>query len=129
MTQTTTEKLHISTISILFLNTGELLNGAIVRVGSNSDRNNPICGTIKLGQINANQMIELTCNLEDQYLSIELPGTHYLHLCEVQAFEGKCEGRMTDKKTPDSEFNQEYSTLRVVDWVALIRFLFGVKHY
>ena len=38
-------------------------------------------------------MIELTCNLKGQYLSIELPGTEYLQLCEVQAFEGQCEGR------------------------------------
>ena len=39
-------------------------------------------------------MIELTCNLKGRYLSIELPGTENLHLCEVQAFEGQCEGRM-----------------------------------
>ena len=77
-----------------FLNTGERLAGAIVRVGPNSKRNNPICGKITLCQIKASQMIELTCNLKGQYLSIELPGTEYLHLCEVQAFEGQCEGRM-----------------------------------
>ena len=79
---------------IYFLNTGELLAGAIVRVGDNSERNNPICGIITLCQINFNQMIELTCNHVGQYLSIELPGTEHLQLCEVQAFEGQCEGRL-----------------------------------
>ena len=39
-------------------------------------------------------MIVLTCNLKGRYLSIELPGTEFLQLCEVQAFEGQCEGRI-----------------------------------
>ena len=68
------------------------LEGAIVRVGHNSERNNPVCGAITLKQINADQKVELTCNLKGRYLSIELPGTGYLQLCEVQAFEGQCEG-------------------------------------
>ena len=73
---------------------GFRLAGAIVRVGLNSDRNNSVCDTITLAQVNANQKVELTCDLEGQYLSIELPIDERLQLCEVQAFEGNCAGRI-----------------------------------
>ena len=73
---------------------GERLAGAIIRIGSNSDRNNPVCGTITLAQVHANQNVELTCGLDGQYLSVELPIDERLQLCEVQAFEGTCTGRI-----------------------------------
>ena len=60
----------------------------------NSDRNNSACATITQDLINLGQKVELTCNLQGQYLSIELPGSEYLQLCEVQAFEGQCAGKI-----------------------------------
>ena len=70
-----------------------LLEGAIVRVGSDSNRGNPICGNISLEQINDNQKVDVICDLYGQYLSIELPGSGILHICEVQAFNGQCQGK------------------------------------
>ena len=65
-----------------------------MRVGSDSNRDNPICGNISLAQINANQKVEVTCDLCGQYLSIELPGSgRILHVCEVRAFSGQCQGK------------------------------------
>ena len=69
------------------------LQGAIVRVGSDSNRDNPVCGNISLEQINANQKVDVICDLYGQYLSIELPGSGSLHICEVQAFNGQCQGK------------------------------------
>ena len=71
------------------------LEGAIVRVGSESNRDNLACGTISFDMINANQKIEVTCDLYGQYLSIELNSSKPLTLCEVQAFKGQCQGKQT----------------------------------
>ena len=71
------------------------LGGAVVRVGINSNRDNPACGTISLNQTYANQKVEVTCELYGQYLSIELPGTGDLHVCEVKADRGQCEGKQS----------------------------------
>ena len=72
----------------------ERLNSAVVRVGPNSNRENPACGTITAAQTSASQIIEINCDLRGQYLSIELrPGTTHLHVCEVQADTGVCEGK------------------------------------
>ena len=71
---------------------GDRLEGAIIRVGPNSDRTNPECGTISIDQINADRKVEVTCDLEGQYLSIELPGRQAINLCEIQAAEGNCGG-------------------------------------
>ena len=92
--------LNIVTVKNLFIDTDFLLllhviaqrlNGAIVRVGSDSDIfNNPVFGSVLSTQITANQKIELTCGLRGQYLSVNLPGDEPLTLCEVQAFSGDC---------------------------------------
>ena len=72
----------------------ERLNNAVVRVGPSSNRDNPACGTITAAQTSAYQKIEINCDLRGQYLSIELtPGTTHLHICEVQADTGLCEGK------------------------------------
>ncbi|XP_072040247.1 zonadhesin-like isoform X2 [Amphiura filiformis] len=45
--------------------------------------------------IDQNQELEVLCD-EDRvgkYISIHLPGTNFLQLCEVQAFTGKCKGQ------------------------------------
>ena len=83
-----TLKILVTKFILCYLNTGKLLHGAIVRVGYNSNRNNPVCGK----QIKANQKVEMTCNLQGRYLSIELRGKKSLQFCEVRAFEGRCEG-------------------------------------
>ena len=77
----------------------ERLTGAVVRIGplNYPDRhNNTACGTITLALINFSQKIEFNCQLEGQFLTIEIPGVggslHWLHVCEVEAFEGNCEG-------------------------------------
>ena len=74
----------------------ERLEGAVVRVGSDSNRDNTVCGTITLEQINANQKVDVTCDHYGQYLSIELPDNDSeLTLCEVQAATGQCQGKLT----------------------------------
>ena len=72
----------------------ERLTGAIVRVGDDPERNNPICGSVSLEQIAASQKITISCDLSSsgQYVSIEIPEDaelSILTLCEVQVF-GKC---------------------------------------
>ena len=80
-------------LQILF--SADRLEGAIVRVGCDSSRENPICGTISLKQINANQMVHVTCDIFGNYLSIELPAdSDILSLCEVRAYKGQCLGRL-----------------------------------
>ena len=72
---------------------GDRLEGAAVRIGPKSNRNNTICDTISLEQINTNQEVEITCNLYGRYLSIDIPGdSKTLTICEVQVFTGQCEG-------------------------------------
>ena len=75
----------------MFSNTAERLIGAMIRVGNNEERNNPICGIITDV---ANQEIQVTCNRRGQYLSIELQGIHILQFCEVQAFKGYSCGKI-----------------------------------
>ena len=73
----------------------ERLKGAVVRVGPNSNRNDPTCDTISLAQIQANQEVEVTCDLYGRYLSIDIPGDRKtLTICEVQVFTGQCEGNI-----------------------------------
>ena len=70
------------------------LQDAIVRLGDDPNRNNPICGTVTSDQIEAGQIITLSCDLlRGQYFSIELPDNEPLTLCEVKIFEGRCDGR------------------------------------
>ena len=65
-----------------------------MRFGSDSNRDNPVCGYISLEQIDEAQKVEVTCNLYGQYLSIELPGRRRtLQMCEVRAFSGQCQGK------------------------------------
>ena len=72
------------------------LTGATVRVGSDSNRDNPVCGYISLDQIDEEQKVEVTCDLNGRYLSIELPGSgRTLHMCEVRAFNGQCQGEQS----------------------------------
>ena len=70
------------------------LTGAIIRLGDDPNRNNPICGTVTDDQIAAGQEITLFCDsLHGQYLSIQLPKEGPLTLCEVKIYEGQCDGR------------------------------------
>ena len=64
-----------------------------MRVGDDSSRNNPVCGTISLEQINAHQKVHLTCDLHGKYLSVEVDT--WLQLCEVYAFE--CQGKQLNQ--------------------------------
>ena len=74
--------------------TEERLEGAIVRLGDDPYRNNPVCGTVTDVQIAAGQEITLSCDLlRGQYLSIQLPGKQALTLCEVKIFRGQCNGK------------------------------------
>jgi hypothetical protein len=67
------------------------LVGAVIRVGDNSNKDtNPACGSpITLNQVNAGSVVEVACNLRGRYISIHLPGTQQLTLCEVKAYLGK----------------------------------------
>ena len=72
---------------VCFLSSADRLNGAIVRIGNDADRNNPICGTVSSEQIANGPEITLLCtDISGQYLSIELPGSNFLTLCEVKVF-------------------------------------------
>ena len=70
------------------------LAGGMIKVGNNSDGTmNPVCAVVTMEQTDANQLIELTCNMEGRYLSVELTGTKPLHICELQANQcSKCKG-------------------------------------
>ena len=63
-----------------------------MRVGSDGNRDNEVCGEpITMSQITAGQKIEVECNLEGRYLSVEVPGEgKFLQLCEVRAVTGQC---------------------------------------
>ena len=80
-------------IRIVTCLSADRLEGAVVRVGYKNNRDNPTCGTISLEQINADQKVQLVCDLYGKYLSIELPSSKYLQLCEVLAFTGQCKGK------------------------------------
>ena len=74
----------------------ERLTGAVVRIGSSQVRKeNAACGTLTHELISASREMELVCNIEGQYLTIEIPevgGYLFLHVCEVEAFDdGRCE--------------------------------------
>ena len=73
------------------------LVGAVIRVGSDSKRNNTVCGTISKDQVMANLKVEVTCDLYGRYLSVDIPGEATLTLCEVQAFTGRCHGKIQCK--------------------------------
>ena len=86
-------KHEISNLLSCFSNAEDRLRGAIVRLGNDPNRINPVWGTITSQQITAGQNITLSCDLlSGQYLSIELPGQQYLTLCEVKIYEGQCGG-------------------------------------
>ncbi|XP_072033346.1 uncharacterized protein [Amphiura filiformis] len=70
----------------------ERLKGARIHVGSDKNRNNPVCGIIKAKDIKNKSVLEVSCNLKGRYLSVSLPGKDYLTLCEVKAFAGDCDG-------------------------------------
>ena len=71
----------------------ERLTGAIVRVGDDPERNNPICGNVTSEQIAAGQKITIYCDWSSsgQYVSIGRPEDDkgIITLCEVEVF-GKC---------------------------------------
>ncbi|XP_072051706.1 fucolectin-like [Amphiura filiformis] len=67
---------------------GDRLDGAIIRVGSNSvHTNNPECAS-RVSSTEDTRVIEIECNLSGQYLSVELPQNGLLTLCEVEAYTG-----------------------------------------
>ncbi|XP_072034770.1 kielin/chordin-like protein isoform X2 [Amphiura filiformis] len=78
----------------------ERLKGARIHVGSDKNRNNPVCGIIKAKDIKNKSVLEVSCNLKGRYLSVSLPGKDYLTLCEVKAFAGDCDG---DETKPPKE--------------------------
>ena len=62
------------------------LAGGMIKVGDNSNGTmNAVCATVTTEQTDAGQLIELTCNAQGRYLSVELPGTNLLHFCEIEA--------------------------------------------
>ena len=69
----------------------------MVKVGSDPNRNNTVCGTVTQAKISASKRIDIPCfsgALEGRYLSIELPDdrAHALTVCEVEAYSGEsCE--------------------------------------
>ena len=83
----------------MILGEKERLAGATVHVGSHSAgwavTKNPTCGNaITLEQIrNADQEIEVICNLEGRYLTLALAmQLGDVLLFDMQAFTGQCEG-------------------------------------
>ncbi|XP_072042502.1 uncharacterized protein [Amphiura filiformis] len=72
---------------------GDRLDGAIIRVGSNSvHTNNPECAS-RVSSTEDTRVIEIECNLSGQYLSVELTQNVQLQLCEVEAYTGHtCRG-------------------------------------
>ncbi|XP_072051583.1 fucolectin-like [Amphiura filiformis] len=62
----------------------ERLAGAIVRVGSNPEYGqNPAC--MNRVPASPDERIEIACDKSGQYISVELPGSGVLTLCEVEA--------------------------------------------
>ncbi|XP_072046576.1 uncharacterized protein [Amphiura filiformis] len=76
------------------------LDGAVIRVGSNSAfENNLECeSSVSSEQIQGSQIIEIECNLQGRYLSVELPLDKRLALCEVKAY--MCENSAADLVFP-----------------------------
>ena len=80
----------------MLLLTGGRLLGAVVRIGQDPNRNNPYCGPgITSQQIQSGSVIEVTCELEGRYISIDLPpisgvNSRILNLCEVETLPGIC---------------------------------------
>ena len=77
----------------------ERLTGAVVRIGSSQVRKeNAACGTLTHELISASREMELICNIEGQYLTIEIPevegALYWLHVCEVEAYDGQCERKI-----------------------------------
>ncbi|XP_072050777.1 fucolectin-like [Amphiura filiformis] len=74
----------------------ERLAGAIVRVGSNPEYGqNPAC--MNRVPASPDERIEIACYKSGQYISVELPGSGVLTLCEVEAT--SCSGNdKTDKR-------------------------------
>ena len=83
-------------VHVLLLLTGGRLQGAIVRIGQDPNRNNPDCGPgITSQEIQSSHVIEVTCELEGRYISIHLPPisgvNRFLNLCEVETLPGICD--------------------------------------
>ena len=68
----------------------------MLKVGDNNGEANPVCDTVTMPQIQAGQVIELTCNRVGRYLMIQLPTTQmqFLNFCEIKAYKGSCKGKI-----------------------------------
>ena len=69
----------------------------MLKVGDNRNGTmNPVCDLVTMSQIDAGHEIELNCNREGRYLTIQLPNTRSqaLIFCEIKAYEGSCQGKI-----------------------------------
>ncbi|XP_072048880.1 uncharacterized protein [Amphiura filiformis] len=72
----------------------ENLYGSVIRVGMDSNRANPECGSgVNMTQINSSPIIEMPCEMCGRYLSVHIPDTSpkALHMCELIAYVDECQ--------------------------------------
>ena len=76
---------------MVLLSVEERLEGATIRIGNDYNRHNPMCSSsITSAQIEDGDIITVECDIAGRYISITLPGTEKLSICEVRAFKGDC---------------------------------------
>ena len=94
---------HYVTILVCVHFTGDRLSGAIVRLGDDYENGeaptNPECGEIIVDVEDTDQVYKLECNTKGRYLSVNLPGTNVLTLCEVEINTGVCD----EQGAPDDQ--------------------------